>query len=237
MPIHICIVKRPYIAAVLAGTKTTEARLTRTAMPPFGRIEVGERLFLKASGGPFMATALARTVICEDRITPERFDQLRARHQPAVGGVDEFWEQRRETTRFATFIGLADVTEISTGPAYRVANMKAWYVLPDAASPLQDVTLNQAAISNNYVVLDRASEAMQQSRVALLLPDGREVLSEMIGKRFRWRGWGGYFREHAVAPGHRVRFVMEAPLRYRVEFLLPLPEAPAPTVPRTVPAR
>ena len=229
MAIHICILKRNYVEAVLAGTKTTEARLTRTAMPPFGRIAVGERLFLKASGGPFMATALARSVHAEPDVTPERFDQLRRRFQPSVGGLDVFWDQRRATTRFATFVGLSDVTPLSTGPAYRVANMKAWYVLPESASPLQDVVLNDAALSNNYVTLNHASEALQKSRVTLRLPEGREVVTDLIGRRFRWRGWGSYFRDAGVTSGCRVRFVLEATLTYRVIFLPPPPvlEEPA----------
>jgi len=50
--IHVAILKPGYIQAILAGTKTIESRLTKTAQPPYGKVVTGERLYLKASGGP-----------------------------------------------------------------------------------------------------------------------------------------------------------------------------------------
>ena len=51
--IHVAILKPNYIRDILAGDKTIESRFTKTNQPPHGRVAVGERLFLKASGGPF----------------------------------------------------------------------------------------------------------------------------------------------------------------------------------------
>ena len=210
MAIHVAILKQPYLHAVLEGRKTVEARLTRTAMPPFGKIEAGELIFLKASGGPFMATATAGTVVAERDLTPQRFDALRERFQPAVGGTDEFWNQRRATTRYATFTGLTDVHPCSVGPRYRVANMKAWYVLPEELSPVQDVVLTEPALRNRYVTLDRVSPTLRAGEVVLRLPSHTggvdEIRSGFVGKRLRWRGWVPYFEAACVSSGWRVRF-------------------------------
>ena len=237
MPIHVAILKRPYLEAILDRRKTVEARLTRTAMPPYGKIASGELMFLKASGGPFMATASAGSVVAERDLTPERFDALRTRFQPAVGGTDEFWNQRRATTRYATFTELTDVQPCSVGPLYRVANMKAWYVLPAELSPVQDVVLTEAALRNRYVTLDRASDALRAGEVNLRLPpsggEAAVVRSGFVGKRLRWRGWVPHFEAACVGIGWRVRFThMNGPAgvegvapTFEVRFLPPVDTA------------
>ena len=59
MSIHVAILKREYLRMVLSGQKTVESRLAKVRCPPFEQVVAGERLFFKASGGPFMAPAIA----------------------------------------------------------------------------------------------------------------------------------------------------------------------------------
>ncbi len=218
MSIHVAILKRPYLKLILAGRKTVESRLTRTAQPPYGRIVTGERIFLKASAGPFMATALAGQVEQHDGLTPGAIARLQSRHNHAVCGDPAYWKLKRDS-RFAVFIRLKQVEPIEVGPVYP-KSMRAWHVLDEALSPLMDIPLTDGAIRNRYIALTRSSDKMRCRPLTLHMPDGSEVETGFAdGKpRIRWRGWARYYQQYEMIPGDTVRFVAVAPGRYRVSF-------------------
>ena len=59
---HLVVLKRPYLEAILAGTKRIESRFTRTKHYAFGRVLAGDKLFLKVSSGPVCAIATVAAV-------------------------------------------------------------------------------------------------------------------------------------------------------------------------------
>lgn len=134
--IHIAILKPGYIEAILAGTKTIESRLTKTAQPPYGKLKAGERLYLKASGGPFMATAVAGKVSSFEASGPSMVDAVYKKFGKQIGGDQAYWQAKRDS-RFITLIELTDVEPIEIGPPYKPAYMKAWYVLDEDRDPLK----------------------------------------------------------------------------------------------------
>jgi len=129
--IHVAILKPKYLRAILAGTKTVESRFTKTRQPPFGKVQPGERIYLKASAGPYMATATAGEVLTFEGLTPDRMVQVRDEYNAQICGDDAFWHSKRES-KYGTLIELIDVEPADVGPEYKVAYMKAWYVLDEA---------------------------------------------------------------------------------------------------------
>jgi hypothetical protein len=224
MSIHVVILQRRYVDLILAGRKTVESRLTRTAGPPFGKVEVGQRLFIKASGGPFMATAVAGAVAGYDNLTPDRIRQLYRQYNAAVCGEGDYWKLKRDS-RYATFITLEQVEPLDVGPAYN-RSLQAWHVLSDDLSPLVDVILTAGAISNRYVRLarvlrmpERGPDALWdfQTSFVLVMPDDEEVETQLTASgMIRWRGWGRYYDYYGMEAGDRVRFVSIGPRRYGV---------------------
>ena len=218
MPIHVAILKRPYLKLILAGQKTVESRLTRTAQPPFGCIEPGERIFLKASSGPFMATAIAGKIEQHDKLEPYDILRLRVLHDKAVCGDDAYWEMKRDS-RFAVFVELTQVEPIEAGPKYP-KSMRAWHVVNEKLNPLLDVTLTAGAVRNRYLSLPGTSAKMRQRKVTLLMPDGQEIATGFADGKpmLRWRGWGAYYEANRMEPGDTVRLAALGPGRYRVTF-------------------
>jgi hypothetical protein len=218
MPIHVAILKRPYVRLILEGKKTVESRLTRTAQPPYRAIESGERIFLKASSGPFMATAIAGEVEQHENLEPDDILRLRMRHNLSVCGDDGYWDLK-QASRYAVFVGLTQVETIDVGPVYN-KSMRAWHVLDESLSPLMTIQLTDGAIRNHYVTMARASQRTRGEPVTLLLPDGREIATGFAdGKAMlQWRGWGPYYEQYQMIPGDTVRFVALGPGRYRVSF-------------------
>lgn len=131
MPSHIAIIQSPYDELILRGEKTIECRLTKVACPPFGCVVPGERLYIKRSGGPFVATAIAARVFYEDRLTPRRVEAIRKQFDEKICGKASFWSGKARQARFATLIWLRDVQPWSQPPRYRPIHMRAWYVLAD----------------------------------------------------------------------------------------------------------
>lgn len=133
--IHVAILKPGYIRAILDGTKTIESRLTKTAQPPFRRIKAGERIYIKASGGPFMATAIASKVNFIEAKSPADIDRVYRDYGKQIGGDAAYWQSKRDC-RFITLIELSEIEPITIGPPYKTAYMKAWYVLEEDRDPL-----------------------------------------------------------------------------------------------------
>ena len=222
--IHLAILKPGYIRDILAGTKTVESRLTKTMQPPHGKVTAGERLFLKASGGPFMATAVAGRVETFADLTPAEVKRLRKDFGKLIGGDDAYWEMKRNS-KYATLIWLDRVEPIDVGPAYKVAYMKAWYVLNEAVSPLRQWTLTDGAIRNRYASLPGASEKLKDAAITLELPDGQTVVTKLVkGRQLQWRGWGPMYDAAGAEPGDAVRFVATGPRRYRVSVVKENPQ-------------
>lgn len=230
MPVHVAILKWPYLRQILLGQKTMESRFTKTARAPYQQIEPGQRIYFKASGGPFQATAIADTVAFYDQLTPQQIDALRAAFNKAICGDDEYWQSKRQC-RYATLITLRDVTRIAVGPKMSPSRGLAWFVLDDAAKPnLFQVILTEGAIRNGYVRVPSQIHRFPESSyaasnhpgypVTLVMPDGHTIKTDLIrNTMFRWRGWSAYFDEFQMHPGDAVHFVQLTPRRYRVSFV------------------
>lgn len=217
--IHVAILKPNYIRDILAGHKTVESRLTKTMQPPHGKVAQGERLFLKASGGPFMATALAGQVLTFIDQCPRDIDHLRKRYGKDIGGDDAYWGLKRDS-RFATLITLHEVEPITVGPKYKAAYMKAWYVLDDQLSPVRDWAITAGALRNHYAMLPGKIHATTGLPITLELPGGEVVQTQFAsGRRLRWRGWGPTYAAAGVQPGDLLRYVAVGTRRYAVQFV------------------
>ncbi|MEX0776133.1 MAG: ASCH domain-containing protein [Phycisphaeraceae bacterium] len=175
---HVAILLSRYIRLILAGQKTVESRLTIRPIPPYRAIAPGDRIWFKASSGPYMASATARRVEFHEQLTPARIGALKKRYNGVVRGDDAYW-QWKQHSKYATFVTLAEVNPTCQGPPIRSSGI-AWFVLPlecggcDAAfacggaavaprrakavsrSPQSkmaafDVVLTAGALRNNYV--------------------------------------------------------------------------------------
>jgi len=243
MPYHVAILLRRYVKLLLAGRKTVESRLTKSPRAPFGLIEAGQRIFFKASSGPFMATAVAHEVASLDDLSPRRVDELQRQFNDAVCGDDDYWAMRRDC-RYATFVSLREVQAVSRGPTIKPSRGPAWFCLdgndaataPPAVPTCFEVTLTAGAIRNQYLRIGRRTHAFPAKHyggeragdagapITLELPGGEQLVSDLTPTgMLRRRGFGVVFAAHRVEPGDRARFVELAPDRYCVTFHPPLP--------------
>lgn len=129
MPLHLAILKQPYIDLILAGRKTVECRLTRNACAPFGRVGPGETILIKQSSGPIMALARAARVLSRQNLTHADVERLQRRYNDRICATSQFWQDRRNA-RYATLVWLEEVRTVPPFP-YPRKGRQAWLVLGD----------------------------------------------------------------------------------------------------------
>jgi ASC-1-like (ASCH) protein len=230
--IHVAVLLKPYVDLVLAGTKRVECRLTQNPLAPFESIEPGERIYLKQSGGPYRATAVAGEVMFEANLTPTRVRQLYKHYNHLICGELEFWT-RKKFSRFAALVWLEQVEAAAIGPALPPSRGLAWRVIeaPESAAPPRRRTAGSPALSfgveltpgnlrNNslYVTgirshFPRASFGGRNRKDAgrpftLMLDGGTVVETDIVADRnlFRTRAWGKWFEAMGAKAGDRVVF-------------------------------
>jgi ASC-1-like (ASCH) protein len=115
---HVVLVRKRCLDAILAGEKRVESRLTVSRRAPFGLVEPGHLIYFKETGGPFRARALAERVEFFETLTPEKVRALAARFEPLVLAGEAYWSERVRA-RYASFVWLAEVRPVESGPAYR----------------------------------------------------------------------------------------------------------------------
>jgi ASC-1-like (ASCH) protein len=128
--IHIAVLLPQYIDLILAGEKTVECRLTKQARDPFENVEPGERIYFKASAGPYAATAIVEHVLCEQGLTPRRISEIKRDYNHLIRGEDQFWRWKRDS-RYCTLVWLKDVQPTSAGPRVRPLQGVAWLCLDE----------------------------------------------------------------------------------------------------------
>lgn len=129
--IHVAMLWKQYLDAILEGRKRVECRLTQIACAPFRRIGEGDRIYFKISAGPFRATALAGRVLFFSGLTPKDVADLRARYNTLICGEADFW-LRKSQAKYATLVWLQEVQPILTGPDVKPQRGLAWLSLQDS---------------------------------------------------------------------------------------------------------
>jgi ASC-1-like (ASCH) protein len=127
MKYHLVILKKTYIDAILNGRKTVESRFYPTKQKWLSQVDPGDKLFLKASSGPVMATATVETVKNFDNLDALQIEELKKRYNRQILGDEQFW-QEKSNSKFGILCWLKDVGPITPRFIHK-ADWRAWVVL------------------------------------------------------------------------------------------------------------
>ena len=125
---HLAILKRSYLELILAGEKTIECRLRRTAKPPFGVLEKGQRIYLKESSGPVRGVARAGKIIFRRINGSEELAMIRQEYGERIMAKDAFW-QSNCGAGYCTLIFLEGVRALREPFRVSKNDMRGWVVL------------------------------------------------------------------------------------------------------------
>jgi ASC-1-like (ASCH) protein len=127
MNYHLVILKKSYIDAILAGKKTVESRFYKTNQKCLCQIAAGDKLFLKESSGPVLATAIVSSVRIFTDLTPDQIQELKQKHNQEILGDEQYWREKADA-RYGLLCRLKDVLPI-TPRFIRKLDWRAWVVL------------------------------------------------------------------------------------------------------------
>ena len=133
--IHIAIMVEPYLSLILQGKKTVESRFSKHKTAPWRRIQPGDIVVMKKSGGSFVGMFEAADVLFEelnDGVAP-----IRERYQSALCVDDAFWQSKADS-RYATLIFISRMLPFRPF-ALPFKNRQAWIdfhgLIPESKIP------------------------------------------------------------------------------------------------------
>ena len=126
---HLVILKKPYLDAILDGRKLVESRFSKIRGAAFGRVFVGDRLFLKVVSGAVCGTARVAAVENFAGLTPKRMVEIRQEYNSRILGPDEYWRSKRDS-KFGFLAWLEDSRRIEP---VRISknDWRAWGILTE----------------------------------------------------------------------------------------------------------
>lgn len=124
---HIAILRQPFFNMVLSGEKTIESRWAMHRVAPYGKINVGDIIWLKETGKDVIAKAIADKVKFYE-LTPELVEDIRIKYGKEIG-TDKFenWESTLHK-KYCTLIWLKNVEKIPPKKVKR-SNGAGWLVV------------------------------------------------------------------------------------------------------------
>lgn len=135
--VHLGVFVEPFLGAILDGRKTIESRFGVHRCAPFDRVQSGDLIFLKRSGGPVVGLALAGEATFYE-LDPETLEGIRERFADKIFAEDdEFWEARAEK-RFATLIEIDEVIAIETLSVEK-RDRRGWVTYAEGRQPCLDL--------------------------------------------------------------------------------------------------
>jgi len=126
---HLVILKKPVLEAILGGRKRIESRFTQTRRSPFGKVQPGDKLFLKESAGSVCAVATVAAVKYFENLTPKRIIELKEQYNHHIRAGDEYWQSKADC-KFGFLVWLRGVRAIEL---VRIGkkDWRAWVVLTE----------------------------------------------------------------------------------------------------------
>lgn len=110
---HLVILQSPWLERIVDGRKSVEFRASDRRIAPHGRVSRGDRLWMKASGGPLMATALVSRAESRGPFQePELAEFLEHIHGDPADALDTSWRERLLTQQHVTLIWTRAVRRI-----------------------------------------------------------------------------------------------------------------------------
>ena len=124
---HLAILKKHYLDAIVDGRKPIESRFTKTNRVPFGRIQAGDKIFLKQSSGPVRAIAIVKRIKQFSDLTVQRITKLKEKYNHEILGADEYWQIKADC-KYGVLVWLRDIETIE--PTWiNKKDRRAWVLL------------------------------------------------------------------------------------------------------------
>ncbi|QMW05414.1 ASCH domain-containing protein [Spirosoma foliorum] len=126
--IHLGIFVEPFLQYIFEGRKTVESRFSINKTAPYDKVNVGDVLLLKRSGGPIIGLCQI-SQIWSYQLTPSLFKQIQRTFSSAlcVEGSD-FWQRKKES-QYATLMAIDEIACLDSYLYIDKRDRRGWVIL------------------------------------------------------------------------------------------------------------
>jgi hypothetical protein len=103
--LHVAVMREPYLTLLLEGRKTIESRFSVNRVCPFGAVDAGDVLALKAQSGPLVGLALVEHAAFYE-LDPATLAEIRREFTSRICADGAFW-QARANARYGSLLRVA----------------------------------------------------------------------------------------------------------------------------------
>ncbi len=131
---HLAIMHRPVIEAILSGKKTIESRFSKHRIAPFGQVNKGDLVYMKAPGEEIIGQFKVRKVYSFEGVTKEDithiFEQYGAQINSGDQSIDAQYQKVKAVSSYVTLIYIGNAERFITSPIkVTKSDQRGWLVL------------------------------------------------------------------------------------------------------------
>lgn len=131
---HLAILTKPAIEAILMGKKTIETRFSRHKIAPFGRVEVGDLIYIKPPGEDLIGQFKAKKIIYFAGLEEKDMEEIFRKYDKQIGVGDQKINKQYQTdkkySKFGTLIFIEQSERFITAPIkIKKKDLRGWVVI------------------------------------------------------------------------------------------------------------
>lgn len=100
---HLAIMDKDTINKILSGKKTIESRFSKNKITPYNKVNVGEIIYLKESGGNILATFEIDKVIFFDNLDCQKILAIKNKYNQFINASNDYFNYK-SNCRYGTLI-------------------------------------------------------------------------------------------------------------------------------------
>jgi len=112
---HLGIFIEPYLTEILDQIKTIDLRISKNKIAPYHKINSGDHILIKKSGGNICGEAYVKKVKFFENLTPNKILEFTTQYQKEIRAKTEFIQSKLDC-KYATLIWFEEVKRISNYP-------------------------------------------------------------------------------------------------------------------------
>lgn len=125
--LHLAIMIEPYLSLLLNGNKTIESRFSRNKIIPYQKIDKGDIIILKKSGGQIVGLFEADGIDFFNFSNGCKLEYVKEKYNDRLLIKNDFWEEKKDSM-YATLIGVNHLVKLKP-INLNMANRKSWIIL------------------------------------------------------------------------------------------------------------
>ncbi len=127
---HLAVFTKGVIDQILTRQKTIESRFSKFQFAPYKRVQSGDEVFMKESGGRVKGKFSVARVLFFSDLNPGKIGDIRRRYEKQLQVEKKIWESKKDAI-YATLMFVENPEPLANPLLLEKHDKRAWVVLSD----------------------------------------------------------------------------------------------------------